>query len=303
MLYRYDSRVISYLKDYGSCYKLTICKGSYQPVGEWSDADVSWMMEQMHCNKRMAVKLLDLLHYDYEGFKRYVDAAFNGEQEEKDDLTERMGRYLNNVVRAKSVIEQLGACNPWQYFVTFTIDPQKFDRYDFSAFYKSFGKFVMHYRQRKGVKFDYIFVPEQHQDGAWHLHGLINGLPLEHLREFTLEEELPYYIRNKLLAGEKLYEWPDFADKFGYTIVEPLRASDRAASYITKYIGKGFTNDERFKGSRLFMPSHGLKRATLIKKGFTDMHSVKPIFENEYATTYKFSKTEYSLDDLDKFFL
>ena len=303
MFFCYDERSLSYLKDYGDCYKLSICRGAYQPVGDWSDADIEWMQGELHCNKRMAAKLLDLLHYDYEGFKRYVDAAFNGEQAEKDDLTERMGRYLNNVVRARSMIEQLGACNHWQYFVTFTIDPKKYDRYDFSTFYKAFSKFVMNYRQRKGVKFQYVFVPEQHEDGAWHLHGLINGLPLEHLREFTLEEQLPYYIRDKLQQGQKLYEWCDFADKFGYTIVEPLRKKDRAASYITKYIGKGFSNDDRFKNARLFMPSHGLKRAELIKKGFTDMHSMKPIFECEYAKTYKFPKEEYSLDDINKFFL
>lgn len=302
MFFRYDERSLSYLKDYGDCYKLSICRCAYQPVGDWSDADIEWMQGELHCNKRMAAKLLDLLHYDYEGFKRYVDAAFNGEQAEKDDLTERMGRYLNNVVRARSMIEQLGACNPWQYFVTFTIDSKKYDRYDFSTFYKAFSKFVMNYRQRKGVKFQYVFVPEQHEDGAWHLHGLINGLPLEHLREFTLEEQLPYYIREKLTTGQQLYEWTAFAQKFGYTIVEPLRDSAKAASYITKYIGKGFANDNRFKNARLFMPSLGLKRAEQMKKGFADMRSVKPDFDCEYATTYKFDKKEYSLDYVLNFF-
>ena len=46
----------------------------------------------------------------------------------------------------------------------------------------------------KGAKF--VFVPEMHRDGAWHLHGLINDLPVDHLRPFTLEEKLPTYIRN-----------------------------------------------------------------------------------------------------------
>lgn len=126
---------------------------------------------------------------------------------------------------------------------------------------------------------------------------------MEHLRPFTLEEKLPYYIRGKLQQGQQLYEWPAFAEKFGFTIVEPLRDQDRAASYITKYIGKGFSNDNRFKNARLFMPSLGLKRAELMKKGFTDMRSVKPSFDCEYATTYKFSKSEFSYSDLEKFFL
>lgn len=291
---------ISYLKDYGSYYRVTVCKGIFETSSQWSDDDISYMAEQMSCNKRMAVKLLDLLHYDYEGFKKYVEAMYNGDV---DEFTQKMGRWVNNLVRARSTIEQLGACNPWQYFVTFTIDPEKFDRYDFSLFYKSFAKFVMNYRQRKGVRFQYVFVPEQHQDGAWHLHGLINGLPVDHLRLFTLEEKLPYYIRDKLQQGQQLYEWPAFADKFGFTIVEPLRDCERAASYITKYIGKGFSNDNRFKNAKLFIPSHGLKRAELMKKGFADLSSVKPSFDCEYATTYKFPKSEFSYSDVEKFFV
>lgn len=100
-----------------------------------------------------------------------------------------------------------------------------------------------------------------------------------------------------------VYEWPAFAEKFGFTIVEPLRDCERAASYITKYIGKGFSNDNRFKNAKLFIPSHGLKRAELMKKGFADLSSVKPSFDCEYATTYKFPKSEFSYSDVEKFFV
>lgn len=294
------SGCISYLKDYGSYYRVTVCKGIFESTSEWSDEDISFMCEQMHCNKKMAVKLLDLLHYDYEGFKRYVEMMYNGEV---DEFTKKMGRWVNNLVRARSTIEQLGACNPWEYFVTFTISPEKYDRYDFSVFYKAFSKFCNNYKQRKGTKFQYVFVPEMHRDGAWHLHGLINGLPVDHLRPFSLDERLPTYIRDKLRQGQQLYEWPAFSKKFGYTIVEPLRDPEHAALYITKYIGKGFSNDNRFKNARLFMPSLGLKRAELMKKGFADLSSVKPSFDCEYATTYKFSKSDFSYSDVEKFFV
>ena len=82
------------------------------------------------------------------------------------------------------------------------------------------------------AKFQFVFVPEMHRDGAWHLHGLINDLPLDHLRPFTLEEKLPTYIRDKLQQGQQLYEWPAFAEKFGYTVVEPLRDQDLSLIHI-----------------------------------------------------------------------
>lgn len=293
---------VAYLKDYGSYYRVTVCKGVVDYGSSWPEEDVAYMQGQMNCDKRTAVKLLDLLHYDYPAFQRmfsdlpHLDVA-------ADEFTEKLGRWENNLSRARSTIEQLGNCNPWQYFVTFTIDPEKYDRYDFAAFYKVFSKFVMHYRQRKGVRFSYVFVPEQHRDGAWHLHGLINGLPEEHLRAFTLDETLPHYIRDKLRHGEKVYEWPAFAERFGYTVVELLKDPERAASYITKYIGKGFAHDNRFQNAKLFMPSHGLKRAQLLKKGFADMGSAKPSFECEYAATYKFPKSEYRYSDVVKYFV
>lgn len=290
---------VSYLKDYGAYYKISTCKGIFEPAGEWSDEAIQRMADDMRCNKRMAVKLLDMMHYDYDGFKRYLDVMYTGDV---DEFAERIGRFVNNLVRARSMLEQIGNCNTWQYFVTFTIDGSKYDRFDFSAFYKPFSNFVRNYKKTFGVKFDYVFVPEQHADGAWHLHGLVNGLPLEHLRPFRLDEHLPYFIRDKLLQGIQLYDWTAFAERFGWTIVEPLRDAARASSYITKYIGKGFANDDRYKNTRLFMPSLGLKRAEQIKKGYADLRSVKPVYDCEYATTYKFDKDTYSLDDVLKYF-
>lgn len=255
-----DNGGIAYLRDYGSYYRVTVCKGTVDYGSSWSEEDVAYMQEQMGCDKRMAKKLLDLLHYDYPAFMRMFSELPHSC--EVDGFTEKLGRWENNLARARSTIEQLGNCNPWQYFVTFTIDPEKYDRYDFAAFYKPFAQFVNNYNKRKlEKKFSYVFVPEQHRDGAWHLHGLINGLPEEHLRAFTLEETLPHYIRDKLRRGEKVYEWPAFAERFGYTVVELLQDPERASSYITKYIGKGFAHDNRFKNAKLFMPSHGLKRA------------------------------------------
>lgn len=293
---------VAYLKDYGKYYKISVVEvpveGEWQ---NWSDEDIEYFRSQWGaCSKRFACRALTLLHDSIDKFKLYFtsDIPFPS-----NELLEKIGRYANNVVRARSVIEQLGNCNEWDYFVTFTIDPAKYDRYDFKDFYTPFSKFVNNYKRKTGVKFRYVFVPEQHKDGAWHLHGLIGGLPESHLRQFGLDERLPEYIRNKLMNGYKLYEWPDFAKRFGYTVVEPLRDADRAANYITKYIGKGFANDGRFKNARLFIPSLGLNRAEQLVKGCADMTGFSPVYECEFSKVYKFSKEEYSLEELEGLFV
>ena len=105
-----------------------------------------------------------------------------------------------------------------------------------------------------------------------------------------------------MAKGEKLYNWSPYSDRFGYSLFEPLRDKGKASSYITKYIGKGFVGNEQFKNTRLLIPSLGLKRAVKVKKGFTSIDDVKPSFDCDFATTFKFDKSKYSLEDVLKYF-
>ncbi len=91
--------------------------------------------------------------------------------------------------------------------------------------------------------------------------------------------KLPKYIRDRLLNGETLYYWQPHVERFGWCVIEPLRSAERASSYITKYIGKGFANDDRFKNVQMIKSSVGLKRTVKLKKGFTSIRDVKPSFK------------------------
>lgn len=87
-------------------------------------------------------------------------------------------KLSNNLSRAKSKINEYAQCNPWDYFVTFTLDKEKYDRYNLKQFQKDFSEFLHGYNKRcdDDEKVKYILVPEQHKDGAWHMHGLIKGI-------------------------------------------------------------------------------------------------------------------------------
>lgn len=294
---------VSSLKDFGEYYQLSLCKFLSDGGRKPEDPRVKIFME--YGVTRSIAK--DIIFYIDSGGR---GGLYKYPPPQLDEIVEKVGRFANNLVRAKSIISQLGALNPWDYFVTFTIDPDKFDRYDFEGFYKAFSKFCNNYKRDYGVKIDRVFVPEMHKDEAWHLHGLIHGLPVEHLTEYRLEDyyphtdvRLPVYILTKLKKGEKLYYWKPFSDKFGYTIVEPIRDKAKSANYITKYIGKGFAFDNRFKGARLFMPSLGLKRAETIKKGVATVPpATTPTYDCDYVTTFKFPKADYDLETILGFF-
>lgn len=297
------STCVSSLKEYGSYYQITVSKMindlEREPVTDFQKELISeglsrsdarffeWCFE----NNR-----LELFGSDFP----YPDV-------QKPD---KVGRYINNVMRARKTLDELGNCNDWRFFVTLTIAPEKYDRYDFKSFYKVFSKFLNNCKRDFGFKMKYVFVPEQHKDGAWHLHGLISDIPYDVLTKYCLKDFHPYtevrcpnYIRDKIKNGENLYSWDKYADKFGWCIFEELRDSAKASNYITKYIGKGFIGNDEFKNTRLILPSLGLNRAIKIKRGFTSISNVKPSFDCEYATTFKFPKDKYALDTVLKYFV
>lgn len=167
-----------------------------------------------------------------------------------------------NIRRAARAIEGYALCNDWQWFGTFTLNPAYRDRKDLDLFHSDFVRYIRNLR-RKCSGLQYLLVPELHKNrDGWHMHGLIRGLPAEMLRSFNLREKLPKYIRDKLKAGESVYDWPGYREKFGWVDMEPVRSRDAAARYITKYITKGSddTAKELEPGKHLYYVSRDLNR-------------------------------------------
>lgn len=90
------------------------------------------------------------------------ERASNGSDEVRSD----------SLKRAKDKIFEIAAANEWDYMVTFTLDEAKVNRYDSNEVKKKFCKWLENMVQRRGLKA--LIVPELHQDGAIHFHGLCN---------------------------------------------------------------------------------------------------------------------------------
>lgn len=152
----------------------------------------------------------------------------------------------NNISRAKSLIFEYAYCNSWDYFITLTISPENYDRHDLAAYIKDLGKWLSNYNTNHKSKISYILIPEQHKDGAWHLHGLVSGILPKHL------------IRNE----HGYLDWPMYSKKFGYCSLDPLRDHEAVSKYITKYVTKELLSREF--GQRTYYCSKGLQRAELL---------------------------------------
>lgn len=199
----------------------------------------------------------------------------------------------NNISRAKSKVLEYALCNDFDYFVTLTIDKTKFDRYKLKEYYKDFSKWLNNYNRLNNTKIKYILIPEQHKDGAWHMHGLMSGIHDKHIYKFTFNDNIPRRIKDLIIAGDDVYSWTSYTKKYGYITMTKIKSVDRVSRYITKYINKDMANSIKELGAHIYYCSKGLKVATEIKRGVLSHNNTPNFeFENDYVKIKWLKKAE-----------
>lgn len=216
------------------------------------------------------------------------------------------GKLANNIIRAKSKIYEYALCNDWDFFATFTIDKEKYDRYNLKEFKKAFTQKIRNINKKYNCKIKYLLIPEQHKDGAWHMHGFLSGLPDQEIRAFDKSEHLPLYLIDKIIKGEKVFTWISYQKKFGFCDLEPIKDIYKASSYVTKYVTKVLEHSVTECNADLYYHSQGLNKASEVLKGFLDNPSEDGMeydFENEYVKVKWLEEEDYIFikDFIDKY--
>lgn len=175
-----------------------------------------------------------------------------------DEVTENDSKLDNAFSRARSMVYQYGMCNPWDYFATLTLDKEKYNRFDLFKYKKDLGQFIRDLRKKypdNENRISFLFVPENHKDGAWHIHGLINGLPNCEVKRFEGK------CYPKYLTENEFYNWESYQRKFGFVSLAKIRNHEATINYTTKYINKDIKALRDLKGEHLYMASRPLKKA------------------------------------------
>lgn len=173
----------------------------------------------------------------------------------------------NNISRAKSRVFEYAYCNEFEYFVTLTINPAKYDRTDLKTYYKDFTQFIRNYARNHNSKIKYLFIPERHQDGCWHMHGFISGILDKHLK-----------INEHGYLDFELYR-----KKFGWISMDKIRNQEACSKYITKYVNKDLEDSIKELNNHMYYCSKGLKTAIEVKRGTLSANSIPFEFENDYV--------------------
>lgn len=122
------------------------------------------------------------------------------------------------------------------------------------TYQEKLSQFIRDKRKKYGAKFQVLLVPEHHKDGAWHIHGLIYGLPENALCKFRPPAP-------KHLIKDGFLNWPDYLYKFGFCSLAKIRNPVATAFYISKYVSKDLARRGGDLGKHLYFHSRPLKHA------------------------------------------
>lgn len=192
-------------------------------------------------------------------FRSTVPVAVPGDRKSRKGNVSKLDAALS---RARRTVLELALCNDWKYFCTFTISSVRLDRSDLSAFHASFLQWLRDMRKKyPDVDIRFVLVPEQHQDGSWHMHGLfsdISSLLISFRALWERGDKVPWK-----LVENGYFNWPDYQKKFGFCSFGVIRNNVAAGFYITKYISKSLSDSGVAVGLHLYYASKGLNRASV----------------------------------------
>ena len=168
---------------------------------------------------------IDDAEYCYNPFTEKIQRVYTVEDEiaEKKKKLDNLSRSFR---RTRSALYMYARQCDWEYFITLTYSPDKIEsRYDFSLCMKKAHKWIDNCKQRKAKDLLYLLVPEQHMDGAWHIHGLLCNTT-----------GLTFTDSGKRYDGKIVYNLDDW--KLGFSTATRVTDTYKVSNYITKYITK-----------------------------------------------------------------
>lgn len=179
----------------------------------------------------------------------------------------RTFRSSSSVSRLRSRIQELAFCNPWNCFVTFTLDPNKRDRYDICEF-EALTRHLKYVRHTRCPALRFMLILESHKDGAFHGHAFMY-LPAD-------------FIADEFAVNANGYlEWTDISSRFGYMSIKPFDGSPAAVFYVMKYVTKDILP------GRVLRTSQGLKGAVVIASNVDiALHDSLNAYHGDYCCTY-----------------
>gem|GEM_PF-576275 len=240
--------------------------------------------------------------------ERFIEPPPIMKREKQEFVEEKPDKLINNTnlemrsdssKRAKEKVFDITMLNKFDYFITWTLDKEKIDRYDEKEISKKLKYFLNNASKRFGLK--YIVIPEYHKkDKAIHMHGLISGNMnfvdsdtrlIPNFKKPISKKKMEQLNLSDTSDGVKIvYNMPQW--EYGYsTAIRIYGETENTAKYMTKYI----TKDLKKIFGNYYYAGGKVQRNPEIKLYNTNYTAVneKEYYIPQAMCGFKYLKTDY----------
>lgn len=159
-------------------------------------------------------------------------------------------RTRKQIYAIRRRIKGYALANDFKWFATLTFNPEKVDSLNYNMAKSTLLKWCRLMRDKYG-KFDYLIIPELHKSGAVHFHGLLGDVAASFTEAVNPKTNNPVIRHDRQVYN--LADW-----EYGFSDCERIENSERAASYITKYITTALLTDKEMYNKKRYFNSQGL---------------------------------------------
>ena len=135
----------------------------------------------------------------------------------------------------------------WEWFITLTFDGAKTERESYSACMERTAKWFNNQKHRYAPDLMYLYVPEQHRKGGWHIHGVVANTGN---MKFTDSGRVSFHGKAcRRNAGNRgcpvIYNLSGW--RYGFSTATEVADAHRVSTYILKYITKELVADTPYR--------------------------------------------------------
>lgn len=142
---------------------------------------------------------------------------------------------ISSQLRAKKMVYDLARSNDWEYFITFTFNPDKVNSYDYQETSIVMSQWIKNHRKLHAPGMRYVIVPELHKSGRYHFHGMFSNMGLIKFIDSGKKDK----------SGRVIYNVGNY--KLGFTTATKIDDSKATALYIGKYITKELSAEIKYR--------------------------------------------------------
>lgn len=191
-----------------------------------------------------------------------------------------MSSHNASLRRTIIAMNMLLGMNDFDWFWTLTFDDEKIDRTNAQEVFNCYVKYIN--RLKKSCpSMGYMTFPEQHEDGCFHFHMLVNGITPKQMglvdsgkvcchwatkkngvcsKEYFNKTKHFYTLKDT--DGEPIYNVTSFY--YGYTTASRICSRERCNTYVKKYVEKALGSTDIFK--KRFYYSSNLNTPDVVKR-------------------------------------